>query len=187
MSNYENYKVSNLNPRDVFSSDENKFEEPNFDFINSTYEFNPFNKNDQKNTVEFNPFEDVPNEIFKPFNYAAIPPPDNFKATHDSNVFAPKQMQRVTQAHLYSSSNESEDSDNYENLVNHSSKSIGQNNFNDFKNETHTTPTNNSSLKNAPRNNDVPKKQMEKYKIENLSNSDYSESPLNEDFNDYFK
>jgi hypothetical protein len=99
-------------------------------------------------------------------------------------------MQRVTQAHLNSSSNESEDSDNYENLVNHSSKSMGQNFFNDFRNETHT-PTKNNSLKNSTRNNDgfdaVSKKQLEKYKIENLSNSDYSESPLNEDFNEYFK
>ena len=195
LSNYENYKVSNTNPRDVFSNDDKNYE-PNFDFVNSTYDFNPY-KEVQQTDAEFNPFEDVPNEIFKPFNYAAIiPPPDNFKESHSPNVFAPKKMQRVVnQAQLNSSSNESDDSDNYENLVNQSSKSIVQNFFNDFKNDQddfeNFSPTNNNkNLKNSANNdilgsNAISKKQMEKFKIENMSNSEYSGSP--EDFNDYFK
>jgi hypothetical protein len=112
-------------------------------------------------------------------------------------------MQRVENPELLnSSSNEqSDESDNYEDLVNQSSKSIVQNFFDDFKNEKklnqngfeNFSPTqNNNNSINSSKNakwdsNMTSKKQMEKYKIENMSNSDYSESSLNEDFNDYFK
>ena len=188
LSDYENYKVGNANKNGIISSNSKSFE-PNFDLVNSTYEFSPSNGEDKQTKEEFNPFEDVPNDIFKPFmNYATIPPPDNFKASHESNVFAPKQMQRVTNDQ-FSSSNESDDSDNYEHLVNQSSKSNVQNFVNDFQSESNFdfenfSNNNNNQVKNS---NVLSKKQVEKYKIENLSNSDMSESPINEDFNDYFK
>ena len=205
-SNYENFKSPISN--EIFSNHQNMFDS-NFEFPTTT---NVVENHNAIDASEFNPFEDVPSEFFKPFmSYATIPPPDNFKASLDADFFAasPAVKNKNHNQQLNSSSTiESDDSEQYEHLVSQqSSKSLVQNFLNELKHDTnnkssfvanelvestHSLNLNNDKFKKindnltATNSNNISK-QMEKFKIENLSNSDLSDSPANEDFNDYFK
>ena len=191
---------------DIFAANQGVFD-ANFNFSGSPTPKEVVSPHD----VDFNPFEDVPSEFFKPFmSYATIPPPDNFKANGvDTDFFAASPPPKNTHydKQLNSSSTiESDDSEQYEHLVSQqSSKSLVQNFLNEMKlgnssnnniNHPPLTPSNLAAetFKKLNENNilmpmtaGATTKRPDAYKIENMSNSDMSDSPMNEDFNDYFK